>query len=143
MIPESHRVAVAVAVAVVAVAATAAVAQKRTTSYQVRFESVANNCRGTGIALSRAGVDLIAGPGTQLAVTIPMIPMMRGSTSKGGKFSARARRGKTGIAGLEGKFSIAGSVDAADISFVFVAEYYRGKEPLCTQSWKGSGKRTK
>lgn len=123
-------------------AATSAWAQKRTARYQVRFKSVANNCKGTGVALSRGKVELTSGPKRQLLVSIPMIPLMRGRTVKGGKFNARAKRGKTGISGLDGKFSIAGTVKGHEISFVFIAEYYRGKAPLCTQSWKGTGKRT-
>jgi hypothetical protein len=67
---------------------------------------------------------------------------MNGTAGKRGNFKARAKRGRTGVAGLEGKFSIAGNIKSRSIEFVFIAEYFKGKSPLCTQSWKGSGTRT-
>jgi hypothetical protein len=128
------------ALATLAVAAATASAQK-SEAYQVTFESVANSCEDTGINLTRARVQLDR-RGKQLSVTIPMIPIMKGSAGRRGNFKAKAKRGKTGIAGLDGKFSIAGSTKERSIEFVLIAEYYKGKSPLCTQSWRGTGTRT-
>ena len=138
---EMHRIAVAAAVVGLVALGSTARAQSKTTTYQVEFEKVANSCRDTGMTLSKAKIEL-ARRGRRLTVTVPMIPIMKGRAGKRGKFKAQARRGKTAIAGLDGKFRIAGEAHARTIQFVFVAEYYKGATPLCTQSWKGAGKAT-
>lgn len=127
------------AVLTAVLAVSPAQAQSRPATYQVTFEKVASSCRNTGMSLSKAKVEL-ARKGKRLTVTVPMVPIMKGRAGKRSKFKAQARRGKTAIAGLDGKFRIAGEATRRTIEFVFVAEYYKGKTPLCTQSWKGKGK---
>jgi hypothetical protein len=64
---------------------------------------------------------------------------MKGATSKGGKFNAKAKKGGTAIQGVDGKFSVTGTVKDGVLQLVLVAEYYNGEKPLCTQSWNASG----
>lgn len=127
--------------AVVASVGTAAPAAAQGEGYQVTFTQVINSCDDDGIELEKARVELTR-RGKVLTVKIPKIPVMTGTSGTRGKFKARAKRGRTGIAGLDGKFSIAGTTKGRSIEFVFIAEFYKGKSPLCTQSWKGKGSRS-
>lgn len=125
----------------------AAQAQKRPDQpvagkFAARFDLVSSNCKDTGMNLDRAPVSLEEPARGRVAVTMPMVPDMSGVVSRGGKFKAEARRGKTGIEGLEGQFSIAGRVEGDTIQFLFIAEYYKGGKALCTQSWNASGPRS-
>jgi hypothetical protein len=100
----------------------------------------ANNCNNVGMAFGRANVMVEKKKGA-LSVDIERIPLMSGPIGKGGKLKAQSKMGSTSIAGLDGKFSIAGSVVEGTISLVFVAEYYVKDKALCTQSWNVSGMR--
>jgi hypothetical protein len=117
--------------------ATAKVAGK----YAATFLEVANNCSGMGMSLREATVELFQSNERAVQVTMPSVPIMRGVVSQAGKFKAEAKRGKTAIEGVDGRFSVAGRVDDKGIQFLFIAEYYRGARPMCTQSWNASGPR--
>jgi hypothetical protein len=108
-------------------------------TYDVKFEEVQNSCKDTGMTLRRSSVELSRGARKRMDVTIPMVPIMKGVASKGGKFNAKAKKGATAIQGLDGKFSSSGHVKDGVLQMVFVAEYFNGDEPLCTQSWNASG----
>ncbi len=110
-------------------------------TYKVKFTQVANTCEGIGISLNKADFKISpVGKSKSLAVEIPMIPVMKGRAGKKGKFSARAKKGKTAIEGLDGKFSVSGTVsDKGVIKLMFFAEYFKGKTPMCTTSWNGKG----
>jgi hypothetical protein len=126
-------------VALAVIAPTMAFAQPKIAGhYDIKFDEVANNCTTTGMNLSRASIELTQ-KGRFISVTIPMVPLMKGTMGKTGKFKAKAKRGKTAIQGVDGKFAVAGRVDDGLIQIVFIAEYFNGKRPLCTQSWNGSG----
>ena len=107
--------------------------------YQVKFEEVQNSCNGTGMSLHKAEIEIFRGKRKRIDVTVPMVPIMKGVASKGGKFKAKAKRGATAIKGVDGKFSVSGRVNDGVIQMVFIAEYFKGKQPLCTQSWNASG----
>ena len=107
--------------------------------YQTKFEEVSNNCKNTGINMSKATVKLERVKGRSIALTVPLVPFLRGAVRKGGKFRAKAKKGKTAIRGVDGRFSAGGRVGDGKIQFVFIAEYFRGKQPLCTQSWNATG----
>jgi len=110
-------------------------------SYAVKFDQVANNCAKAGMSLSSSTVDLSQPKARSVSVTIPSVPIMGGSVSRGGKFRAVAKRGKTAIQGVDGRFSVAGRVEKGTIHFLFIAEYFEGDKPLCTQSWNATGPR--
>lgn len=110
-------------------------------TYSVEFEEVANSCTQTGMSLRTAKVQLTQ-KDTKVSVTIPSVPIMDGRVRRAGKFRASARRGKTAIQGVDGRFSVVGRVDQKTkrIQFIFVAEFFQGKKPLCSQSWNAQGK---
>lgn len=108
--------------------------------YAAKFDAVANNCSRAGMSLSSATVELTQ-KARGVSVTIPAVPIMGGTVSRGGKFRAVAKRGKTAIQGVEGRFSVAGRVEKRTIQFLFIAEYFEGTKPLCTQSWNATGPR--
>ncbi len=109
--------------------------------YTASFQEVANNCSGIGMSLRSSTIELHQSGERNVQVTVPSVPIMRGVVSRAGKFKAEAKRGKTAIQGVDGRFSIAGRVDDKGIQFLFIAEYYRGNRPMCTQSWNASGPR--
>ena len=123
-----------------------AAAQKRADvpvagAFDVRFDEVSDNCKDTGMNLLRSTVELGEPKKGKVDVTIPMVPFMKGIVSRGGKFKAEIKRGKTGIEGVDGRFSVTGRVEGDKVQFLFIAEYYRGEKPLCTQSWNAAGSR--
>ncbi|HTE52708.1 MAG TPA: hypothetical protein VK698_17770 [Kofleriaceae bacterium] len=109
--------------------------------YAATFQEVSNNCNGMGMSLREVTIELSQSGERAMVVTVPSVPIMRGVANRGGKFKADARRGKTAIQGVDGRFSVAGRVDAKGIQLLFIAEYYRGTKPMCTQSWNASGPR--
>jgi hypothetical protein len=111
-------------------------------SFAVEFKEIANNCSDTGMSLRKGTVTLAKQDKGKDEITVPMAATMVGRIGKDGKFMAHAKLGGTGIAGLQGKFSISGRVEDARIQLVFSAEYYRDQRPLCTKSWNGAGTRT-
>lgn len=132
---------------IVALSAAPARAQKRgkkqgppvAGDYEVTFDEIANNCRETGMRLRKGTFTLAEKKDDALEVSFPMTPVMYGKLTRNGKFRAEAKKGGTAIQGVDGKFSVAGRVDDGVIQLVFIAEYFRGKTPLCTQSWNAEG----
>ncbi len=109
--------------------------------YTATFQEVANNCSGMGMSMRSSTIELHQSGERNVQVTVPAVPIMRGVVSRAGKFKAEAKRGKTAIQGVDGRFSVAGRVDDKGIQFLFIAEYFRGGRPMCTQSWNASGPR--
>jgi hypothetical protein len=131
-----------------AVSAGAAAAQSRggepvrvAGTYGATFSSVANNCDGVGMNIATANVELSQSAGRRISVTLPAVPIMSGVVNRTGKFKASVKRGKTAIAGVDGRFSVAGRVAKDTIQLLFIAEYFKGQKPLCTQSWNATGPR--
>jgi len=122
------------------VTADRAVAQPKNSSYAATFEEVVNNCPENGYKMDKGTVKIATGAGRKITVSVDGIPDMSGGWGRsGGKFKAEAR-GATKSAGVDGKFSMAGRVDADGIQALFIVELYRGDKPLCTQSWSVTGK---
>ena len=113
-----------------------------TVTYDVTFEEVTNNCPSQSMSLDRGTVRIRAEAGKQVAVDIANAPTMKGTRGRGGKFKAEAR-GAAALEGATGKYSVAGRANEAEIQILFIVELYRGKKPLCTQSWSATGKRKK
>lgn len=108
----------------------------------VKYEEVTSNCQDTGMVMSRGQLEITKRKGNGIAVDIERIPVMTGSAAKGGRVKATSKLGKTSIQGLDGRFSIAGTVNADKVlNVVFVAEYYVNGKAYCTQSWNVSGMR--
>ncbi len=109
-------------------------------SYKATFQEVSNNCNDTGMSFSKATIT-IRKRGKKVDVKIPMVPVMAGSVSKGGKVRAKAKKGPISIRGLEGGFGVAGRAGKGTLQFIFIANFYQGKKPVCTQSWSVKGKK--
>jgi len=116
-------------------------AQDAVGEYSTKFEEVSNNCKNTGMTLRTAPVKVMLVKGRSIRMSIPMVPDLLGAVRKGGKFRAKAKKGRTNIQGIDGRFSTGGRFDGKTVQFVFIAEYFRGDEPLCTQSWNAVGQR--
>ena len=110
--------------------------------FDVKYEEVTSNCENTGMAMTRGTLAITKRKAQTVAVDIERIPIMTGAATKGGKVKATSKLGKTSIQGLDGRFSVAGTVnDDGVLQKVFVAEYYLQGKPYCTQSWNISGVR--
>jgi hypothetical protein len=108
--------------------------------YEVKYEQVTSNCENTGMAMQRGVFEIEKKKAQTVAVDIDRIPLMQGSAAKGGRVKATSKLGPTSIQGLDGRFSVAGTVNADGVlQMVFVAEYYLNKKPYCTQSWNVTG----
>lgn len=124
-------------------AARADVADSVAGRYEVKYEEVTSNCQNTGMVLVRGVLELNKRKATTVAVDIDRIPLMAGSAAKGGRVKATSKLGPTSIQGLDGRFSVAGTVnDDGVLSMVLVAEYYVKNKAYCTQSWNVTGVRT-
>lgn len=113
-------------------------------AYDVKFEETANGCSPPPITLVQKALRIDI-KGGSLTVNIETIPEMAGSPAKGGKVTAKTTKFKaTTFQGLDGKYEIAGHVDAAGaLELVLVAEYQVSQthKAYCTQTWTIKGTR--
>jgi hypothetical protein len=111
-------------------------------TFEVKYEEVTSNCENTGMALTHGSLAIAKRKPNTVSVDISRIPLLVGSANKGGRVKATSKLGKTSIEGLDGRFSLAGTVnDDGVLQMVFVAEYYLHAKAFCTQSWNVSGVR--
>lgn len=113
-------------------------------TYDVKYETTANNCPNEYLKFARGDLKIEV-KGNQMTVAIERVPLMTGAPNKVGKITAKSRPqgGHTAVAGMDGVFSVAGRVQNGLLSLVFVGEYQTEKDhkPLCTQSWNITGVR--
>lgn len=110
--------------------------------FEVKYEEVTSNCTNTGMSMLRGVFEIEKKKATVVAVDIERIPLMQGSAAKGGRVKATSKLGPSSIQGLDGRFSVAGTVnDDGLLAMVLVAEYYLKGKPYCTQSWNVTGVR--
>ncbi|HVV87530.1 MAG TPA: hypothetical protein VHE35_31030 [Kofleriaceae bacterium] len=108
--------------------------------YDVAFEQVTSNC-DQGLTLAKASM-AIEKKGAGVSVDLPKVATLTGKAPKAGRLKAASAVARTSVAGLDGKFSIAGSIDdAGHVDAVFVGEFYKDAKPICTQSWHVTGTR--
>ena len=114
-------------------------------SYQASFEEVANNCETNGIKLHSETIRIEQSRKrnrkTAIQVYIPSLPKMNGTVRRGGKIRAKSSKGPVANSKLLGSFTLAGRADGKTIQLIFIADFYQGNKPLCTQSWNVSGKK--
>lgn len=112
--------------------------------FDVTYAQVTSNCSSNEMELTASSLVVTQRKANEIEVTlnVPNIPMMLGSARKGGRLKAASRL--TAMRGLEGKFSIAGTIksDGSLDSTLFVAEYYDHGKAQCTQTWSVSGTRS-
>lgn len=106
--------------------------------YDVTFEEVSTNC--TSPLRYAPGKLEVKVKGKTATVDIARTPLMHGSTGKSGKLSAKSKRGRTMLDGMDGVFSIAGKI-APDgtVELVMIGEYTASGRALCSQSWNVRG----
>ncbi|HUH04956.1 MAG TPA: hypothetical protein VML75_23320 [Kofleriaceae bacterium] len=120
-------------------ASSVALAQNNGGTFTVTYEQVADDCDGDGLALA-PGVIALQGTDAKLVVKIAGVVPLQGRRAADGKFKAQAQ-GPGAKPDLNGKYSVSGKTTRNSIEMVFIAQFYRGKRPLCTQSWSVSGTR--
>lgn len=109
--------------------------------YEGGFEEITNSCsKEQGMALSKSTVKL-ARKGESVEVTISGVPSMTGRLRRGGSFRAEAKGPRPEQKDIEGRYSATGRANERRVQLVFVAEFYRGTTPVCTQSWDVTGAR--
>ena len=110
-------------------------------SYDVKYEEVSTNC--TSPLRYPHGKLEIKVKGSTVTVDIDRTPPMLGSVAKNGKISAKSKRGKTSLGGMDGVFSVAGRVTPEGmLTFVMVGEYTASGRALCSQSWNVTGSKS-
>ena len=114
----------------------AAAQSSGTQSFAATFEEVSNSCRDRRLPLKSATIILTVRV-DDLDVSIPGLPLMSG-TMRRGKLRVAATRKESGV---ESRFSAVGRAGERQVQLVLVAEYYRGAEPECAQSWNVVGTR--
>jgi hypothetical protein len=108
-------------------------------SYEVVFTEVADNCDQDALTLARSPLFIDKRRADQLVVRLPGVPAMTGSERRGGQFRAEVSSRHSPIPETRARYSVAGRVREGQIQLVFIAEFYRGDRPLCTQSFSGVG----
>ncbi len=102
--------------------------------YVVKFKKIADDCPASTVKFGIA------------QVTIAKFPRRRGRMAMGtwrlngklnrARFSMTAKRPGAVI-------TASGAVRKGALSMLVIAEHYRGKTPVCTQTWNAKGKRGK
>ena len=110
-------------------------------TYGANFDEVANNCEGIGMTLREAPIVIRERGGGKVEIVVAGRAPLAGELGKGGKVRAVGREQVPGSPAAEARLAISGRVDARGLQMVFIAEYYSGDKPRCTQSWAVSGKR--
>lgn len=132
----TNRPALLAGVALIFAASTAAADVGGT--YDVKYEEVSTNCQSP--LKYPHGKLAVKVKGTSVTVDIDRTPVMQGSVGKGGKVSAKSRKGSTMIDGMSGVFSVAGKITPEGmLSFMMIGEFSANGRPLCSQSWKVVG----
>ena len=127
-------------VLVTALAGTAA-AEEVAGVYDVKYEAMSSNC--TSPLSFKNGELKIDVRQKSLVVNIDTVPQMVGVADVAkGKINAQTKKvAATIVAGMDGKFSVAGRVQSGVLQLVFVGEYSTKGHALCTQSWNITGAR--
>lgn len=134
-------------VATLAVAASASAhadhAEAVTGRFAVKYAQVTSNCVGPRLKLHDGSMSVAATKtnGIEVTLDVEQLPALAGSARKGGRIKASSKL--VSVAGMDGKFSIAGTIksDGSLESMVFIAEYYDRGKAQCTQTWSVSGAR--
>ncbi len=108
----------------------------RSTEYAVTFDKVVDNCDGKGLTLFKSSIT-VSQTADALSITVPDVPTLKGVVGRRGKLRANAKGTKAPA--TKANYEINGRVTGSRIQAVFMVEYFKGKKPLCTQSWSVAG----
>lgn len=134
----------AAALALLSLAAPAGAQSKGTTTYAVTYMQVADDCEGKGMSMSKGEVSVITSGQGKVRLELAGVPPLEGNQAEKrgmSRFKAQAAA-PTKKTGISGRYSASGRVGKGKLQMVFIAEFYRGKKPLCTQSWSAQGTRS-
>jgi len=113
--------------------ASPALAQEAGT-FKAKFTKVVDNC-DKGLDLSKASLS-IATKDRTITVRIDALPPLTGKAGKRGKLRAESKGTSNG---MDVRYGLNGRVSDGELQAVFVAEYFTGKTPVCTQSFRVVG----
>ncbi len=107
--------------------------------YDVKYEQMSSNCNNA-LSFKNGELKIDVKQGS-LVVNIDTVPQMVGVADIAkGKINAVTKKTlPTLVAGMDGKFSVAGRVQNGVLQLVFVGEYSTKGKALCTQSWNITG----
>ncbi len=114
-----------------------------TGSYAVTLTEVQNSCTEPGLTLDKGTLNIMVDK-SALRVQLDPLPPLAGHAEKGGKFHSNGSQEQSAQAGMASQLSLAGRVEKREVKFVLVVEFFRDKahkEPSCTQSFQGRGKK--
>ncbi len=132
------RTTITASVAALCLAATSPALAQEAGSFQATFTKVVDNC-DQGLSLSKASLTISKNE-RSITVRIDELPALAGKAGKRGKLRAEAK-GKGN--GMDVRYGLNGRVSDGQLQAVFVAEYFKGKAPVCTQSFRVVGSTTK
>ena len=113
--------------------ASPALAQEAGT-FKAKFTKVVDNC-DKGLDLSKASLSIATTERT-ITVRIDALPPLTGKAGKRGKLRAESKGTSNG---MDVRYGLNGRVSDGELQAVFVAEYFTGKTPVCTQSFRVVG----
>ncbi|WP_428266318.1 hypothetical protein [Haliangium sp.] len=118
-----------------------ALAQEDGSAYDVRFESVTDNCSGKGYSLDRARL-VIATDGDETVLrTGDKLPDMKLKRRRGGKIKAEA---DVNAATGRRRVKASGRIERGQLELLIIAEIYDAEgAPTCSQSWNVTGTQAK
>ncbi|MCP4444451.1 MAG: hypothetical protein GY811_03790 [Myxococcales bacterium] len=103
-------------------------------SYKTTFKKVVDNCE-KGLDLSKASLTISKTERT-ISVSIDSLPTLTGKAGKRGKLRAESKGSSND---MNVRYGFNGRVSDGELQAVFVAEYFTGKKPVCTQSFRVIG----
>ena len=126
------------AVAALSLAAASPALAQEAGNYKSTFKKVVDNC-DKGLELTSANLTISKTERT-ISVAIDGLPPLRGKAGKGGKLRAEAKGTSNS---MDVRYGLNGRVSDGELQAVFVAEYFTGKRPVCTQSFRVVGSTSK
>jgi len=118
-----------------ALAQPAAPAAKSSRNFVAKFKKIADDCKNPTVKFGVTQVTISALRKKRGRMSLGPGLLLKGSLA-GARFSMTTRRGNAVI-------TASGSVRKGVVSMLVIAEHYRGKTPVCTQTWNAKGKRGK
>lgn len=103
------------------------------TSFVVKFKKIADDCPKPQLRLTKAAVTVSVLRPKRGRMAIAPGPTLTGKLGPAGDFNMTTRRRGSVI-------TASGRMHRGRISMLVIAEYYRGRNPVCTQTWNAKGK---
>ncbi len=119
----------------------AALAETKSQSYRVTFESVATTCKTKHLLWPKGASVILLGESKQTTLQLPKGIALTGRALRAKRFRVSAKGIATVNKAVSARLSASGKADAQKIRLMLIAEYYKGKDsPVCSTTWKIDGK---